>query len=464
MEEQKQKKGAHAYINIGIFILLLLAGGILSFALPKKSISENEKRRLAALPVYSPEKLLAGVFTDSLDYYYADNFPFRENFIEISARLKEKFGIKQNEEVKLYTFEEKTAPAENLMQIAEADSIPAADSSKIIIDTSANNFEYVKSVFICDRRAFQLFGGTKRAAQNYAKIVNRYREELPAETRIYCLAMPTLVDFYLPEKYKKKSGKEKPNIDYLYEKLDSGVIPVRAYEEIAQHTNEYLYFNTDHHWTGLGAYYAYRAFCQSAGFTPYELDQFQHKTIRNFLGSLYHLTLNKDLKENIDSVVYYKFPVKTKTVYYLNEKDKTFYKSNILAEHARGPNAYSVFLGGDYPLIKVTSDVATPRKALLIKDSYGNAFAPYLALHFSEVYIVDYRYFNANLVEFIKKNGITDFIMGHNTFVINNPYAAIRERGLLRGITPKKPKPATDTLKVENTVPPITDNAKKIDP
>jgi len=56
---------------------------------------------------------------------------------------------------------------------------------------------------------------------------------------------------------------------------------VHAFEELQKHTNEYLFFNTDHHWTGRGAYYAYRAFCNSAGFMPYELSELEKKTKKN---------------------------------------------------------------------------------------------------------------------------------------------------------------------------------------
>ncbi len=78
---------------------------------------------------------------------------------------------------------------------------------------------------------------------------------------------------------------------------------------------------------------------------------------------------------------------------------------------------------------------------MIIKDSFGNAFAPYLALHYDEVYIADYRYFNTNIPDFIKENNITDFIFAHNTCVVNTRFSVVRATALLKSYRgPSKPK------------------------
>jgi hypothetical protein len=103
----------------------------------------------------------------------------------------------------------------------------------------------------------------------------------------------------------------------------------------------------------------------------------------------------------------------------------------LYAEYARGASAYGVFLGGDYPLMRITSDVKNGRKIAMIKDSYGNAFAPYLASHYEEVYVLDYRYFNGNIKTLMQQEGIQELLFAFNSYVFLSGYTVQRARGFL---------------------------------
>jgi len=156
------------------------------------------------------------------------------------------------------------------------------------------------------------------------------------------------------------------------------------------------------------------------------------KVIPNFLGTLYNYTRAEVLKENIDSVVYHKIPYETKATVFKNGITKG--TSGLLyAEMAKGGNSYGVYLGSDYPLMRVITPITNKRRLVVFKDSYGNALSPYLASHFQEVFIVDYRYFNGSLPELIKTYGITDLLFAHNVYVLNSDYTIKREMGMLTG-------------------------------
>ena len=439
-ETNGQPSRTVSWVTLSVFASVLIIGGILSLILPKKKISETEKRMLCPMPTFSTENLFSGNYTDSLEFYYADNFPFRETLVQLASNTKNLYGYRADD-VMIYNIEDKENQATNdtkkqsktavKIDTIAVDSISVAQlDSMVVLDTMKNEGEYVKSVFIYGGRAFQIFGGSANTAKSFASMVNKYQETLGDQVKFYCLEIPTPIDYYLPAKYKNAS--EKKNIDILYAALDPQVVPVHAFEEMQKHTNEYLFFNTDHHWTGRGAYYAYRAFCASANLMPYELVQLEKKTKKKFLGSFYGLTHDKRLKENIDSVEYFKLPFETKAWYYTDAKAKKGASTKVFAEIASGGNSYSVFLGGDYPLMKITTPNKTGKKIMIIKDSFGNAFAPYLALHYDEVYVADYRYFNTNIPDFIKQNNITDFIFAHNTFVVNTRFSVVRETALLK--------------------------------
>jgi hypothetical protein len=393
------------------------------------------------VPAFTWKSLFEGHYTDSLDKYYADNFPYRDELVQFSGALNEHFGYRAGD-VKIYNFDRDRGKIEPVVtENKAADSSAtvktdstAGDSVPVIheMDTVRNDGEFVNSIFIYQGRGYQIFGGSSAAAGSYAGMINTYHKLLGDSVTIHCLVIPSAIDYYLPEKYKGKSSHEKANIDLIYSLLAPGIRTHDAWSEINKHTDEYLYYHTDHHWTVLGAYYAYRAFCNSEGFTPYEQSQLTRKVKRKFLGSLYDLTRDSRLLENKDSVEYFLLPVKPKVMLYKDKNLKNPVKSSLLVEMASGANSYSVFLGGDYPLLKAETGITNGKRILIIKDSFGNAISPFFALHYEEVYVIDYRYFDSNILDLIRQNKITDVIFLHNTFMANSKYTVKKELYLLR--------------------------------
>ncbi len=306
--------------------------------------------------------------------------------------------------------------------------------------TEDSPYQNIESVIIYKNRAVQMFGGSPGMAVPFANMLARYQQELP-QTTLYFMPIPIGADYYLPQKVTKGLLREKGVIDHAVSLLPPQVRAVNTYAKLAQHSSEYLYFNTDHHWTGLGAYYAYTAFAEAARFAPLPLSAFTKKEIPNFLGTLYHRTLSPALKSKGDTVEYFKVPVQT-SVKYFSAGSRQGQSTQLYAEYARGASAYGVFLGGDYPLMKITSDVKNGRKIAMIKDSYGNAFAPYLASHYEEVYVLDYRYFNGNIKTLIQQEGIQELLFAHNSYVFLSGYTVQRERGFLTGPLPTARKSA----------------------
>jgi hypothetical protein len=253
------------------------------------------------------------------------------------------------------------------------------------------------------------------------------------------MAVPIGSDFYLPRRVNQGVMREKLAIDHIQTLLDPRVKFVAAYDRLAEHADEYIQFNTDHHWTGLGGYYAYTAFAQSAGFEVLPLSDLVKGEIPGFLGTLYQRTMAPSLRTKADVVEYYKIPFKTEATYY-PVGSNTPVPALLYAEYARGGNAYGVFLGGDFPLMRIVSEVKNGKKIAVIKDSYGNAFVPYLASHFEEVFVLDYRYFAGNIKTLLEDNGIQNLLFAHNTFVVMGGYTAQRAIGFLTAAPSATPK------------------------
>lgn len=129
------------------------------------------------------------------------------------------------------------------------------------------------------------------------------------DVRTISLVTPNGGEFYSPESLHTGEHSQKDMIDFCYGQMDSGIVTVDAYAKLRAHTDEYIYFRTDHHWTQLGAYYAYTAFCEAAGFDAVPLEQFQTGRYDTFLGSMYTFTKGYPqsdvLKQHPDYLDYY---------------------------------------------------------------------------------------------------------------------------------------------------------------
>jgi hypothetical protein len=410
------------YLLSILFLIIIFAGGVLFIIVPHKTISVNEKRKLSPFPKLTFQNYYSGKYTDSVDLYYSDNFLFRDDLISIANKIKDNKGIKSSDIV-IYS---KNKESNNLIDKNKQFKADILDTVKIVNDD--HEYQNIKSVIVYKNRALQMFAGSSKMAANFSKLMGEYKLAFP-NVNVYCMAVPVGGDFYLPSNINKNN--EIKFINSLYNSLSNGVVPIRAYEYMKPHYKEYLQFNTDHHWTGRGAYYAYAGFCNAIGVSPVPIEKLTRKVIPNFLGTLYYYTLSEGLKNNKDSVEYFKVQVDAKSEYYPKNSNKPI-KSSLYAEYAKGGNAYGVFLGGDFPLTKITSSVKNGKKILVFKDSYGNAFVPYLASHFEEVYVIDYRYFEGSVKKLVNDNKITDILFAHNVFMFNASYTISRERNMLK--------------------------------
>ena len=452
--------------SVAVCVLIIFVIGILAWALPQPTYSEYEKRDLNQMPEFSFESLFKGEYTLGIELAYADTFTFREQFVKLQALIEDARGIRV--EGAIYgpvpgtTEDEEDIPSGSSQSEAESENSSSASSSETSSENQSGSDitsseassessssesssessssepeddeevgETVAGIFVYKGMGFELFGGSKKAAEYYASVVNKYGDTF-SSVNVYNMVIPKHAEFGLPRKYQSLSNSEKDSIDYIYSMLDSDVISVDAYSVLEEHQKEYLYFNTDHHWTGLGAYYAYTAFMEAAGLDYYDYDYYTKHTINGFLGTLYSGTnMAKDLEENPDYVEWCEFPVSNKTYQY-NKKDlQNYFVSSVMHGYASGAYSYGVFLGGDYPLTIIKTNVNNGRKLVIIKESYGNAVATYIAAGFEETYVVDERYYMANLADLVNSRGITDILIVNNCAAANTNAHISNIEGLL---------------------------------
>jgi hypothetical protein len=265
-----------------------------------------------------------------------------------------------------------------------------------------------EGLLIVDGQAMHPFTGNDEDTTRYAGVINDYAKILGDAVKVYTVVVPSAAAFYLPEQYRRHSRDEPAYISKIYGKLESGARAVKAYEALLPHTEEYLYFRTDHHWTVLGAYYTYTAFATAAGFDAKPLGDFK-RMVRDdhYLGTWFGRTRAWELKRSPDRVDYYLPSVDYTAVKYRKSNPTRAVPATFLDEKAHN---YGVFLGGDYPLMVAKTEVKNGRRALVVKNSYGNPFAVWLLSHFEEVLVIDYRYFKGDILDVIEDHKVSDLI------------------------------------------------------
>lgn len=274
--------------------------------------------------------------------------------------------------------------------------------------------------------AYELYNYVEKSASNYASVVNTVASRLKGKADVYDLVVPTSMGITFPDNKTSKvnSSDQKKSIHSIYKKMNHQVKTVPLYDTMMSHRQEYIYFRTDHHWTSRGAYYAYREFCDAKGFTAHELSEYQQENFGSFLGSFY-LDTNRSKTLKKDKVKAY-FPVDhDKMTMTYHDQNGGSYKTSVIANGQKYSVQlkYCAFLAGDNPYTVIhNKKIKDGSNCVVVKESYGNAFIPYLADHYQKIYVVDYRYWKGSVSKLATKNNVQDVIFINNISMTRNAY------------------------------------------
>lgn len=337
---------------------------------------------------------------------------FLKNITERNESLK-------NNEPENKEIESKVITKEDNEELVELKNNKEKIGNDLAIEHSpetVGNFVIINSV------GYEKFKFNKYNANVYIDSVNKYAENLNDEIKIYNLIVPTSSEFNMPDEYRDLSDSQKDGISYAYSNMDNKIITVDAYSNIESHKNEYLYFKTDHHWTSLGAFRAYESLMKIKGEEAVPIEKYTKIDSKNkYLGSIYNITKNERLENNLDDIWYYE-PFLSVEYSSIN-RDETKWNSNqiIFPSYFEHDRKYSAFMGGDTAFSHIKIDSQVEKNILVLKDSYGNAFIPFLLPHYRDIFIVDPRYFKNNIYDLIKDNKIDEVLIINYATVLQLP-------------------------------------------
>lgn len=405
-----------------IFMVMLIAAGVMYFIVPDNEISEDENRTLASFPKFSLASLADGSYTAGLNDYMTDQFPFRSKFISAGDKITSLLTLSGSEvEMVMGVGNTDMGVGETLAEIPIEETEPEKQKPEAAKLELADEADYNSSgIIIVGSRAMELFGSNFSMLQNYAAVVNGIKNALP-DVNVYSMVLPTSVEFYSPLKYHEGNRSQKTAIETLYSMYMPEVVPVDAYTYLAAEADRYIYFRSDHHWTARGAYQGYYAFCEAAGLEAVPEKDFTVTLIEgDFLGTLYRYTKKKVIADDPDTVEVLNPPEVESCTGYTSADMSYSYDAAVIADPGKSTNKYLAFLGGDHPLLHIVTNNKNGRRALILKDSFGNAFVPFLINHYEEIYVLDPRSTSTSISEFCSQHGINDVIIENYAFAISN--------------------------------------------
>ena len=426
-------------LSVRIFAAIMVLGcllGLLFFVRP--DTSEVEKRKLTEFPKITLSSLWNGEFFSELSLWYSDTYPMRDTLIAADQKVESKFGIttskmmvgnqKKTDDIPDKKASKK-AKAEKKEKEVKQISAPDSRAMEAEIQNQIQDSLYVK-----DGAAYTVYYYNQAAADIYTSALSKAAEELKGKTDVYSILVPNNSGAMLTEQELEDLGgaDQTQAIDYYYS-LSEGCKTIDTINTLRKHNDEYLYFRSDHHWTQLAAYYVYENFCEEKGWKPNQLSDFEKMTFSPFLGTFYQKLQNADMAANPDSVEAY-IPMGTNDMTY-TDNDGTQVDWHVIEDVSTWNinSGYSCFIGGDKPLAVIENpQIDDGSSCVVVKESYGNCFVPFLVDHYQTVYVLDFRYTQNNVMDFVKEHQVQDLIMMNDISIIASEDVATTIAGLLQ--------------------------------
>lgn len=428
-------------VYVRFFIFLMFAFFVISLIIPlRPKYSESEKRELSRFPKFTASSFFSGKYFAGIGEWYSDTFPFREMFTELNARVTGLYGktdtrihgtVENGDDIPdadetVSSETEDTSSKQSGAEPAPAESAQAPSSSEPVQEKPAEpTTQTLGALLINGDTAYEYYNFVRSTADAYTAAINRAGQLLNGSAAVYDMIVPTSMGITAPESLTAavNTSDQKKALDYMYSCISSAkAVPV--YDILKAHKNEYIYFRTDHHWTALGAYYAYYNFMTLKGETPTVLADYVQWEFPGYLGSFYTSSGKlPQLAANPDTVFAYQ-PKDTNTAE-IHYENGTVANGDIISDMSASSQKYLTFIKGDRPLAVINNPAKQDGSAcIVIKESFGNAFVPFLVSHYNTVYVVDYRYFSKidgrGLVQLCADTGAKDVLFINNISATRN--------------------------------------------
>lgn len=351
-----------------LFFLVITILPVLTLLSKKEEFSELENRKLQKRPSFSIENWFDEKFMDDFSQYVSDHFIGRIGWIRKKVDIELMTGKTEINGVYI--------TSERLME-----NIPEPDMQ--VVEKSIN-------------------------------AINEFSQSVSSP--VFVLIAPTSAGIYpetLPENTPQISQHD--IINTIYKKLNTNIYAIDVYDILNASKEDYIYYRTDHHWTSLGAYYAYYAAIQKLGFKSIAYSKYDVEHASNdFLGTYYSKTLYEGLHPDTIDIYSYRDGNSVVSCTVNNGVSETVYDSIYFKEFLDKKDKYCTYLGTNQSMINIKTNIASDKKILIFKDSYANSFVPFLTQHYNEITVLDMRYVN-NFRDFVNPDDYSQILFLYNS-------------------------------------------------
>ncbi len=412
------------------FFLALGVLTLVAWMLPlRPTVSETEKRTLEPVPAFSLAAAADGSYFSDIGLWFSDTFPGRDGWIRAAQQLESLYG---DSSVTVYgnaSAGDKIPVPAAVTPAPETPADPAEPTTEPTPTpepTSTPEPEWggenpddelvsLGAVIQIGDSVYTYTSFNQYFADVYAGNVTRAADLLEGKCRVFDVFVLHGTTLMLPREYRESIGVacEEDILTYVNSQMGDNVYCVDTFNSLLPHNSEYIYFRTDHHWTALGAWYAYAEWAKTAGFEPVPLSEYEEVVQEPFYGSLFYQA-HQSSKLTPDQVYAYVPPGDVHLYIHQGSGDtleNRGYEQTLITQ-IRGNDKYMCFLTGDFPLCTfVNNDITDGSACLLVKNSNGNPFGYYLTQHYQYVYVMDYRkYTRRSLTEFADYYDVDDVI------------------------------------------------------
>lgn len=373
-----QRRRTHNVLLGGIFLLIILLFLLINLITGPKTFSEAENRTLAGMPQFSVAALADGSYFSGLTDCFSDQFFGRDGWISMKGRVDGLLGRTESAGVFLGKDDYLISPPEAPDPVALPKTLTAINS----------------------------FCASHRNLRTAMMIV-------PGAAAM------------LPEKLPKNAPirDQREDLADVALQLDPAIIWVDAGGILEPHAEEEIYYRTDHHWTSLGARYAFEGAAEALGISDPITDFDIYTVSTEFEGTLSSKSGNHSARDTIEVYA----PKAQELMYYVVYPDMTKVSSLYRRECLDVKDQYTVFFGGNHSQLTIHTTAANDRCLLVFKDSYANCFMQFLTPYYEKIIMVDPRYYYDSIDSLITTEAVTDllFLYSADTFLTDKSLADV---------------------------------------
>ena len=317
----------------------------------------------------------------------------------------------------------------------KSDVTTTKPASSNVITTSDKPYQS-GGVYVVGSAGYEMYNYVGSLAEKYQSTVNAVADSLSGVSQVYAMAIPLSSGITLPDElFSDIPGSDQAQAEKdILAGMGQNVKTIPLHDVMMSHRTEYIYFRTDHHWTALGAYYAYVQFCTAKGITPHNLSDYEVSQFPGFLGSFYNDGGKPDAMKNDPDTVNAYHPVSaTASMKYGDNENSTLTGGQVIFDESTASASlkYGTFIMGDNPFTVIENpEVSNGESCIVVKESFGNAFVPFLVDHYQTVYVVDYRYYSGSVTQLARDKGVKDVLFVNNLSAIRGSY----QMGKLAGV------------------------------